>query len=363
MSISKRVSSLTPDNGLSLAESNQLLTVHKEILEVVITGKDFQFALESLCRSAEGILPKALASIILFNKDNESLSVRAAPNIPEQAIEELDGLVPGEQSGSCAAAVYSGKAQYVYDTRSDPIWSNVRSFARTYNINACWSMPIVDKDKHVIGSFALSSFENRVPNAFQENLMQTAAFLAGLILLREREESELLSAAYCDPLTNLPNRRLLTMRLKQAIAKANRNQSSIAIFFIDLDDFKRVNDEIGHDAGDNVLCSIADVLKSCIRQEDTLARLGGDEFVLLVEGLKQKEELRLIAQKMLKAVQQTLVISGHEFSVSASIGISHYPQGFVSDIGQVLLKRADQAMYKAKKSDKEGKEKVHFYGE
>lgn len=261
MKISKTILKSPLDNtNLTLEESNQLLNVHTDILEVMITGSDFQLALDSLCVAAEGILPEALASIILFNKDGATLYVRSAPNIPQQAIDQLSGLVPGGSSGSCAATVYRGTPQYVYDTQIDPMWANVRDFARTYNINACWSMPIVEKSGRVIGSFALSSFENRLPSYFQESLLKTAAYLAGLVLLREKEENLLKIAAHCDPLTGLPNRLMFNMRVEQAIARADRNESKLAVFFIDLDDFKKINDELGHEMGDSVL-SIIDIYR------------------------------------------------------------------------------------------------------
>lgn len=347
------------EKSLSLEESNKLLNVYKEILEVVVTGNDFQFALDSLCKAAEGILPKALASIITYKEDRTSLVVRSAPNIPQQAIDDLNGLIPGEGSGSCAMAVYKSTPQFVFNTLTDPRWKNVTLFAKAYNINACWSMPILDKEKKVIGSFALSSFENGSPDFFQESLMETAAYLAGLVLLREKEESALLLSAHCDPLTGLPNRLLFNMRVEQAIAKMSRNNSELAIFFIDFDNFKKVNDDVGHDIGDHVLRVLAYRMQECIRKEDTLARQGGDEFVLLVEGFGNTKQLELIAKKIHKALRQEIIVENSTFNISASIGISLFPKDS-NTTAKALIKCADQAMYVAKKSDIV---KIHFYSQ
>ena len=342
--------------ALSVYESNELLTVYKNILEVIVTGSDFQYALDSLCRAAEGILPNALASIMLFNDDRSALRVRSAPNIPSSAVAELNGLVPGNHAGSCGTAVFTCKPQFIFDTTTDPRWVAFSSFVSSYNINACWSMPIFNSDNIVIGSFALSSFEKRKPNEFHENLLRTAANLAALILLRESEESKLQQAAHRDQLTGLHNRLMFDIRVEQAIASANRNNSSLSILFIDLDNFKQVNDEKGHDIGDKVLAAVAKRMQKCVRGEDTLARLGGDEFILLVEGLDNDKELYSIAQKLLATFLLPVITEEQEFSLQASIGISRYPEN--AKTLQSLIQSADKAMYQAKNNESG---KIQFY--
>lgn len=335
-------------DGLSIEESNQLLSVYKQILEVTVTGSDFQHALDCLCSAAEGILPEAVASIMVFNESKNALKVRSAPNLSECAIKQLNGLEPGENAGSCGTAVFKQTPQYVYDTKSDPRWQNFQEFVKEFNVNACWSMPIIQRDNNVIGSFALSSFKRRIPTAFQQNLLQTAAYLASLVLMREQEDAKLQLAAHCDQLTQLPNRCLFNMRVEQAIARAERSGQEFGLFFIDLDNFKQINDEHGHMVGDRVLYCVSKRMSESVRKEDTLARLGGDEFVLLIESFDDKQELHLIAQKILSTYQIPVNVGSKDHKIDASIGISRFPIDGDSVLN--LIKRADKAMYSAKKS-------------
>ncbi len=162
--------------------------------------------------------------------------------------------------------------------------------------------------------------------------------------------------AYHDALTELPNRTLFNDRLKQAVEKAKRNNTLFALFFIDLDRFKQINDSLGHTVGDELLKVVTERLKAAIRKEDTLARLGGDEFTIIMEELSNAQDSSLLAQKILEILQQPIEIGTHTLYVSSSIGISLYPQDD-TDAGN-LLKYADAAMYRAKE---EGRNNFQFY--
>ena len=151
-----------------------------------------------------------------------------------------------------------------------------------------------------------------------------------------------------DPLTGLPNRLLLTDRIDQAIARARRDARQIAILFMDLDDFKRFNDTLGHLAGDKLLQSVAKRLLECVRTPDTVSRQGGDEFVLLLQDVNRPEDAAFTARRILKSMAKTHGIDGHERSVSASIGVSLYPSDGLD--AETLIKHADRAMYEAKAS-------------
>jgi diguanylate cyclase (GGDEF)-like protein len=335
---------------LSTEQLNQLLVIQKDILELVITSSDYQSTLNALCRAAESIVSNSATSIMLYNPDKTHLDVRAAPNISSLAADQLSGLVPGENAGSCGTAVFKQQPQYISDTSVDKRWVNFRVFAEEFNIQACWSMPIINTRNAVIGSFAVSSFEKRKPSKFQQLLLQICASLASLILMRERDDLAMKKAAYLDPLTQLPNRMLFNMRAEQAKARADRSNKEIAIFFIDLDRFKQVNDEYGHELGDKILESISEHMTERIRKEDTLARFGGDEFVLLVEGISDREELYSIANKLLSGYQYISENQSLKFAVSASVGISLYPKD--GNTIDRVIQCADKAMYCAKKSNK-----------
>ncbi|WP_421861843.1 diguanylate cyclase domain-containing protein [Motiliproteus sp.] len=164
-------------------------------------------------------------------------------------------------------------------------------------------------------------------------------------LMRHHEEVEQL--AYYDTLTRLPNRTLLSDRLAQALANAKRHQNTIAICFLDLDNFKPVNDQFGHRAGDLLLVEIANRINECIREEDTVARLGGDEFALVLTQLKSHADLEQVIKRVLVSITHPFSLPNKKMvAVSASIGICLYPD-YPHD-GDLLLRYADLAMYKAK---------------
>ncbi len=154
--------------------------------------------------------------------------------------------------------------------------------------------------------------------------------------------------AFHDPLTGLPNRTLFADRLQHAADRVARENTAIAILFLDLDGFKRINDEYGHAAGDRLLCSIARRLQDTLRRGDTLARLGGDEFVILLEDLQSVECAQEIAARLTRVIEQPFVIDRTPLSVTSSIGISFCPSGQIRS--EELLREADRAMYRAKSS-------------
>ncbi len=172
----------------------------------------------------------------------------------------------------------------------------------------------------------------------------------------ERHE-ELEHMAYYDTLTQLPNRVLLSDRMNQSMAQADRNQTAVAVCYLDLDGFKPVNDRFGHKAGDLLLVEIANRLKSCVRAEDTVARIGGDEFILLLTQLKEENEWRPVVDRVLVSVRSPFVIPQEgAVNVSASIGISVYPGDHTN--GEQLIRYADLAMYNAKDR---GRDLVRLY--
>jgi diguanylate cyclase (GGDEF)-like protein len=174
-------------------------------------------------------------------------------------------------------------------------------------------------------------------------------------LLQESEERMRYQAQH-DPLTGLPNRWLLRDRLLQAAARAKRDRSAFAVVLVDLDNFKTVNDTLGHDVGDLLLVEVAQRLSGCIRERDTIARLGGDEFVFVLEDLAAPEDSALVARKIIDELAAPFAVAGELLRTSPSIGISLYPED--GQDADFLLKFADIAMYRAKGA---GRNCYHFY--
>jgi diguanylate cyclase (GGDEF)-like protein len=170
------------------------------------------------------------------------------------------------------------------------------------------------------------------------------------------QKSVLHHQAHHDPLTGLPNRLLFSQRLKESIEVAKREKRKFAIFFIDLDKFKEINDSLGHDVGDSVLKAVARILRSSIRKEDILARLAGDEFTIMIEEIGDKRDASSLAHNILKIFSEPIYIDDHALYLTCSIGISLYPQD--TDNEKDLLKYADTAMYQAKEN---GRNNFQFY--
>jgi diguanylate cyclase (GGDEF)-like protein len=163
---------------------------------------------------------------------------------------------------------------------------------------------------------------------------------------RQRATEQLMSLALFDALTGLPNRRLLLDRIAQMLALTQRIGGHVAFVYIDLDEFKQVNDSYGHHAGDELLVQVARRLQDCIRNADTVARVGGDEFVAVLAGLVRASDAAPIAEKMMHALAEAFDVDAHPVHISASIGIAIYPQdGAEAD---ELIRKADRAMYAAK---------------
>lgn len=165
---------------------------------------------------------------------------------------------------------------------------------------------------------------------------------------RHRQEELVRYQAYHDVLTGLPNRQLFHDRLTQALLHASREGEMLGVMFLDLDHFKEVNDSLGHDVGDRLLCEVASRVKAAIRGGDSVARLGGDEFVLLLPRIKRLDNLVSLAEKVLQSLRAPIRIGEHELKLTTSIGISVHPTD--GDQPDMLIERADKAMYQAKQN-------------
>ncbi|WP_330925895.1 diguanylate cyclase domain-containing protein [Candidatus Sororendozoicomonas aggregata] len=185
-----------------------------------------------------------------------------------------------------------------------------------------------------------------------------AVFIFKDITTRKELEDKLMKMAKYDSLTGLANRVLFKEFLHASMARSERREKHTAVMFLDLDHFKAINDTLGHDAGDELLIEVAKRLQTCIREGDMVARLGGDEFSVILDDVKQPEDARIVAEKILKAMLRPHVLAGEERNVGTSIGIAAYPDD--GDSGDAVIKAADEAMYFVKK---EGRNGYKFYAD
>ena len=171
-----------------------------------------------------------------------------------------------------------------------------------------------------------------------------------------KNEENLKHQAYFDQLTDIPNRTLFTDRAETALNQAKRSKEGLAIIFIDLDEFKEINDSMGHDAGDIILKNISQRLITSARKSDTVSRRGGDEFTILMPRIKNIKDAAKLAERILKSNKKAIIIDQSSVFPKTSIGISVFPDD--GDTIDILIKNADQAMYRSKKS---GKNRYSFY--
>ncbi|MDZ7819451.1 MAG: EAL domain-containing protein [Aliarcobacter sp.] len=200
---------------LSSLEHNQILNIQQQILEMLASHNQTSEILSKLCSLAESLLPNSVASIMIKNKDTSLMNIKSAPSIPKEAQNRLVDLKPGPNGGSCGNAVFKNKPQFVKNTFTDERWTNLKQFAIDFNICSCWSMPIRDKEKNPIGSFALSSFEHRYPNIFHVKLLRTAASIVSIVL--KDEETEKRNRLFTNAMQNSADGMLITDERNQII--------------------------------------------------------------------------------------------------------------------------------------------------
>jgi diguanylate cyclase (GGDEF)-like protein/PAS domain S-box-containing protein len=265
-----------------------------------------------------------------------------------QAFTRLTGYSPEEALGQTPSLLKSGRQnQAFYQT----MWENLGQ--RGY-----WQGQIWNRRKNgKIYAEWLTISAVTAPNGRISHYVGTFSD----ITQNQEAEAEIHRLAYYDPLTQLPNRRLLQDRLSQALAASSRNSRCGAILFLDMDNFKVLNDTRGHDVGDLLLIEVAQRLHTCVRGGDTVARLGGDEFVVLLEDLSEEAEeaaakSKQVGDKVQAAISRPFNLKGHEYHCSTSIGIGLFHNGDVTI--DELLKHADLAMYQSKNA---GRNTLRFF--
>ncbi len=203
---------------------------------------------------------------------------------------------------------------------------------------------VLCKDGSIKWVLARGMVVSRTPDGQPLRMIGTHVDITGRKALEER----MLHLANFDMLTGLPNRSLIGDRLQQAVFKARRDKTHLAVMFLDLDKFKPVNDNFGHEVGDLLLKQVAQRLMASVRASDTVARIGGDEFVVLLSSIEQQSDATVVAEKILQALQQPFAVLGHTVEISGSVGIAAYPEH--GDDEKLLLINADIAMYHAKRA-------------
>jgi diguanylate cyclase (GGDEF)-like protein/PAS domain S-box-containing protein len=332
--------------------AEQLQLGQNRVLNMVATGVELPEILREIALFIEAQSDHGLCSILLLDPDGTTLSNGVSPSLPDTYTREIDGLPVAPSSGSCGTAIFRAEPVIVTNIETDPLWNTCRDLALRHGLKACSSWPIFGKDRKILGTVALYFQETMAPTTKDLQLFDICTNLAGIAIESRASEERIRYLAHYDGLTSLPNRFLFKEYLDLALRNAQRHGTKFAVFFLDLDKFKDINDTFGHEAGDQVLQEIATRLRGCLRQTDKIARMGGDEFYVLIEDLHDGCYAAEVAQKLLEEASRPFYINHRECRLSVSIGIGIYPDD--GSNGAALLKNADDAMYRAKKRGKNG---------
>jgi diguanylate cyclase (GGDEF)-like protein/PAS domain S-box-containing protein len=292
------------------------------------------------------LLPALNFSVALYDKKNDQLS------FPYHIDEYDQASAPHELATGrlCAAVVRTGQALLLTPESLTGQPEDLQAAAEENSL--CWLGVPLNSHKGTIGALVLKSYAGgaRYTEKDQE-LLQFVSTQIATAIERKQLHARLQYTAQYDKLTDLPNRGLLYDRVETALARTRRQQGRMSLLYLDLDKFKQVNDTFGHAAGDLLLQEVAQRLKQCVREADTVARIGGDEFVVLLESIQLSEHASIVAEKIRSALSQPITIEGHSLRILPSIGIALYPEH--GDGVQQLLKHADEAMYFAKNNSHE----------
>ncbi|HWZ42492.1 MAG TPA: EAL domain-containing protein [Candidatus Saccharimonadales bacterium] len=330
--------------------TDQMEADRRGFLESITQNQPLEVSMEQLVLIMENQIPGALCSALLLKPGNFCHVI--ASTLSKDALMGLEGLKLDEIAANLGAGCDWREMAFVDDLLDDCSNRELRAWANALDLRSSWLAPVVDAAEVLVGLIVVFFREVRRPLSQDRNRLKMATGMASIAIEHSRLTDRLSYQAQHDALTGLPNRFLLADRLQQAIAYANRHQSCLAILLLDLDGFKYINDSLGHQAGDQVLVEVAARLRSVIRQTDTLARIGGDEFCLVFSDVHKTGDALRIAQTCLDSLRQPILIAERDYSISASIGISCYPEHGAEP--EVLQQHADTAMYHAKFNGKNG---------
>jgi diguanylate cyclase (GGDEF)-like protein len=326
--------------------SDRLRDIQHEILEAIASGQDLANVMDLLCRRVEALDPSIICSVLSVDQHG-LLHPLAGPSLPAKYSRALDSIPIGPCVGSCGTAAFRGEPVAVIDIETDPLWADYRSLPLPLGLRACWSSPIKARDDRVVGTFAFYYCTPRGPNELEETIVATCVHLCAIALEQQAAREKIHQLAFYDPITELPNRVFFQQRAADILAQQRADDSLLAVHYLDLDDFKAVNDTLGHHVGDELLKAVATRLRRCIGENDLVARLGGDEFAVLQCSAKSRHEVRGLAAHLISAIDDPFHLQGHTVTVRISGGFAIAAQREPDWAG--LMQQADLAVYQAKR--------------
>lgn len=327
--------------------AERLLEGQARLLEMIAKGKPLTEFFNELVLLIEALLPGIKGSILLLSEDGRHLLHGAAPSLDRAYSAAVHALEIGPNAGSCGTAAWRGEQVIVSDVYADPLWADYALLLKSSGLRSCWSTPILSRERKVLGTFALYAHEVATPCEQEQELIAMAAHLAGIAIERKRAEDRISFLAHHDALTGLPNRVLFEEQVDGMLEEIRERDQCAVLAFLDLDNFKLINDSLGHAAGDELLKAVAGRMRASVRKADFVVRVGGDEFIILLNGLPKERDMVLSRLEDIRsAIAMPLQLQGRSLQVSCSMGVACFPnQGRTA--GE-LLANADMAMYRAK---------------
>lgn len=326
---------------------------YSRILEMIAIGRPAADIYDAIALMYESRHPGMRCSMLELHENK--LMHGGAPSLPKEYCDAVNGLENGPNVGSCGTSTYTGKRVLVENIDTDPKWEKIKHVALPHGMRCCWSEPIKNSSGQVLGAFGMYYNHPALPNEKELSDLISAARLTGIVMERDQAQKRIRELAYTDELTGLASRANFYQTLGELIKTAARHKRRFGLLYIDLDNFKSVNDSLGHDAGDKLLKTIAKRLETTCREIDFIARLSGDEFCILIEEVDDDFAAN-VAQRCLDSISQPIGLSTRTLTPACSIGIALYPED--GEDASVLLKAADTSLYAAKEN---GKNQYAFY--
>jgi diguanylate cyclase (GGDEF)-like protein len=314
-------------------------------LQMIASGEKLADVFRNIVDAVEALSVNSLCSIMFYEESDNWLRNGYSHSFSDSFLKKIDRFPVGLHYASCGHAAFTKEIAIVSDIETDLSWSKWKEIPLAFQLRSCWSIPILSSKGELFGTFAIYHPDVRKPQSYEIELLKVFSYLTGLAIERDNQVKEIQYLASHDTLTNLPNIRFL----KDVIERLITRQDEFAILFIDLDRFKPINDTFGHAVGDKVLSEVARRIHLNIPKKGIVSRMGGDEFVILLRKIKNEQKPISVAEELLQAIKEPILINDREFYVSASIGISMYP--FHGHTGEILIRNADVAMYSVKGDD------------
>ncbi len=347
----------------------------RALLEAIARGVALDVVVERIVERIERWMPDAVAAVLLTSDSSplgtdRQWQVASAPSVPEVVLEVFEAA---EAGSPVAKALGELPDETTAISVFDPAWFPLRAAAREAGIETCWIRPfrVLDQED-AVGAIVVVRTDTRPLDPAELDLVEQSSHLAAIAVERRLVTDALEHRALHDDLTGLPNRSLLVDRVTQALHRSNRDASGVAVLFVDLDRFKHINDTLGHEAGDTVLCEVSRRLQDVLRSGDTVGRLGGDEFLMVCADIAGPLEAMAVARRVWASLDAPIEYGGESLRVRASVGVALADPAEVLDPGHAtstantgsgppghlaaaaIIRDADNAMYRAKERGRNG---------